>query len=72
MAYLKEIGLIKLYFLKSRRRKRFKRTDDEKKVLRSYLHGEQGALHAAEQMFRAQQHYTPGKLLLVVPFIIKL
>ena len=49
-----------------RRRKRFKRSEDEKKVITAYLQGDQNAIHAAEHMLRTQQPYTPSKLTLEI------
>jgi len=44
-----------------RRRKRFKRSDEEKRVLSAYFGGDPAAIDAADGLFRQQQqpHY-PG------------
>ena len=50
--------ILEQYF---RRRKRFKRSDEEKRVLSAYFGGDPAAIDAADGLFRQQQqpHY-PG------------
>ena len=54
---IKDLGSKNLF----RRRKRFKRSEDEKKVITAYLQGDQTAINAAEHMFRTQQQYGQGE-----------
>ena len=51
-----------------RRRKRFKRSDEEKRVLSAYFGGDPAAIDAADGLFRQQQqpHY-PG----ITTFLLK-